>query len=190
MNALAVIHAARFVGISLQDCADALRVLERIPGRTERIDMGQGFQVVVDYAHTPDSLAALYSAYPVRKICVLGNTGGGRDTWKRPEMGRIADEACDEVILTNEDPYDEDPRAIVEAMVSGMKRTPTVVMDRREAIQTALSRAGAGDAVLITGKGTDPYIMGPNGTKTPWSDAEVVREELRKLGNTPATIEA
>jgi UDP-N-acetylmuramoyl-L-alanyl-D-glutamate--2,6-diaminopimelate ligase len=93
-------------------------------------------------------------------------------------MGRIADEACAEVILTNEDPYDEDPQQIVDAMAAGMKRVPQIVMDRREAIRTALTLAQPGDAVLITGKGTDPYIMGPRGTKTPWSDAAVVREEL------------
>lgn len=95
-------------------------------------------------------------------------------------MGAIADEACDEVILTNEDPYDEDPRAIVDAMAKGMKRTPLIIMDRREAIATALSHAGEGDTVLITGKGTDPYIMEAGGKKTPWSDATVVREELQK----------
>jgi len=181
MNTLAVIRAAHFVGVPLPKIAEALRRLERIPGRTERIDEGQDFQVVVDYAHTPDSLAALYAAYPGRKICVLGNTGGGRDTWKRPEMGKIADEACDEVILTNEDPYDEDPRQIVEAMAAGMARAPRIIMDRREAIAMALSLAGSDDSVLITGKGTDPYIMGPNDTKMPWSDSGVVREELRKL---------
>jgi len=181
MNALAVMYAARFVGIPLEQSANALRNLDRIPGRTERIDVGQPFQAVVDYAHTPDSLAALYAAYPSRKICVLGNTGGGRDTWKRPLMGAIADKECDEVILTNEDPYDEDPGAIVDAMASGMKRTPRIIMDRREAIHTALSLAQPGDAVLITGKGTDPYIMEANGKKTPWSDATVVREELEKL---------
>jgi UDP-N-acetylmuramoyl-L-alanyl-D-glutamate--2,6-diaminopimelate ligase len=178
MNALAVIKAAQSLGIALPIIADALASLERIPGRTERIEAGQDFHVVVDYAHTPDSLAALYDAYPTRKICVLGNTGGGRDMWKRPEMGRIADEACAEVILTNEDPYDEDPQQIVDAMAAGMKRVPQIVMDRREAIRTALTLAQPGDAVLITGKGTDPYIMGPRGTKTPWSDAAVVREEL------------
>ncbi len=181
MNALAVIKAAEFLGVPLQTIADALAALERIPGRTERIEEGQDFQAVVDYAHTPDSLKALYAAYPCRKICVLGNTGGGRDTWKRPEMGKIAEESCDEVILTNEDPYEEDPRAIVDAMADGMNRKPTIIMDRREAIAHALSLAKNGDAVLITGKGTDPYIMEANDTKTPWSDAEVVREELRKL---------
>lgn len=181
MNALAVTKAAEFLGVPLPTIASALSNLERIPGRTERIDAGQPFTAVVDYAHTPDSLSALYSAYPGRKICVLGNTGGGRDTWKRPEMGRIADDACAEVILTDEDPYDEDPRQIVEAMAAGMKREPLILMDRREAIRAALSRAQPGDAVLITGKGTDPYIMKANGEKLPWSDSQVVREELARL---------
>lgn len=181
MNALAVIRAARFLGVPLSDIADALALLERIPGRTERIEEGQDFQAIVDYAHTPDSLKALYEAYPVRKICVLGNTGGGRDTWKRPEMGKIAETYCDEVILTNEDPYEEDPRAIVDAMAASMSKKPSIIMDRREAIAYALSLANSGDAVLITGKGTDPYIMEANDTKTPWSDAQVVREELKKL---------
>src|SRR6185295_993959 len=101
--------------------------------------------------------------------------------WKRPEMGSIADINCDEVILTDEDPYDEDPKAIMDAMAAGMKRPPRIIMDRREAIRTAISLARTDDAVLITGKGTDPYIMGPNGTKIPWSDARVAREELEKL---------
>lgn len=181
MNALAVINAAEFLGVELPVIADALAKLERIPGRTERIEEGQDFQAIVDYAHTPDSLRALYEAYPVRRICVLGNTGGGRDTWKRPEMGKIAETYCENVILTNEDPYEEDPRAIVDAMAAGMERKPEIIMDRREAIARALSLAQTGDAVLITGKGTDPYIMEANNTRTPWSDAEVVREELRKL---------
>lgn len=181
MNALAVIKAARFVGVPLPEIAEALAKLERIPGRTERIDVGQPFTVVVDYAHTPDSLTALYAAYPGRKICVLGNTGGGRDTWKRPEMGAIADRACAEVILTDEDPYDEDPHQILDEMAGGMARAPRIIMDRREAIATALALAQPGDSVLVTGKGTDPYIMRANGVKEGWSDAQVVREELAKL---------
>lgn len=187
MNALAVIKVAEFLKIPLEKVRDALAALARIPGRTERIDAGQDFTVVVDYAHTPDSLRALYEAYPVRKVCVLGNTGGGRDTWKRPEMGRIADESCDTVILTNEDPYDEDPRAIVDAMADGMKREPKIIMDRREAIRFALESAKQGDAVLITGKGTDPFIMGPNGSKQVWSDAQVAKEELASVLNPGAS---
>jgi UDP-N-acetylmuramoyl-L-alanyl-D-glutamate--2,6-diaminopimelate ligase len=96
-------------------------------------------------------------------------------------MGRIADDACDEVILTDEDPYDEDPEKIVREMAAGMNSEPLIIMDRREAIAKALSMAKSGDAVLITGKGTDPYIMQANGKKLPWSDARVVREELEKI---------
>ena len=96
-------------------------------------------------------------------------------------MGRIADEYCDEVILTDEDPYDENPNDIVQAMAQGMKRAPQIMMDRREAIALALRNATPGDVILITGKGTDPYIMRANGEKEVWSYAQVVREELEKL---------
>ncbi|MBI5003823.1 UDP-N-acetylmuramyl-tripeptide synthetase [Candidatus Kaiserbacteria bacterium] len=181
-NALAAATLAQAMGVKPLVIARALDNLHTIPGRAERIDEGQDFIVVVDYAHTPDSLTALYDAYgPDRKICVLGSTGGGRDLWKRPVMGRIADERCDQVILTNEDPYDEDPRSIVDELARGMKRTPEIIMDRREAIAAALRLARTGDAVLISGKGTDPCICGPQGSKIPWSDAAVAREELQKI---------
>lgn len=182
MNALAAIRAAEALGIAPAVCAEALRRLSRIPGRAERIERGQGFLAIVDYAHTSDSLRALYDAFPDRrKICVLGNMGGGRDAWKRPEMGGIADEYCAEVILTDEDPCDEDPRAIVEAMARGMKRAPRIIMDRREAIRTALLLARPNDAVLVSGKGTDPYILRAKGKREPWSDAAVVAEELERI---------
>lgn len=182
MNALAAIKLCEAFGVARAAAARALATLPTVRGRVERIEAGQDFIVIVDYAHTPDSLEALYGAFPhQRKICVLGNTGGGRDTWKRPEMGRIADATCETVILTNEDPYDEDPQVIVDAMAAGMARKPKIVMDRREAIRAALRAACPGDAVLISGKGTDPFIMGPKGSKTPWSDAHVVREELELL---------
>lgn len=182
LNALAAATLADELGVPAETVAKALSRMKPILGRVEMINAGQPFLVVVDYAHTPDSLKALYAAFPgKRKICVLGNTGGGRDTWKRPLMGQIADEACAEVILTNEDPYDENPRGIVEEMAAGMKRKPEIIMDRREAIAHALSMGRAGDAVLISGKGTDPFIMEANGKRTPWSDAAVVHEELQKL---------
>ncbi len=182
LNALAAIKTAEWLGVPLATCAAALSKLIRIPGRVERIDAGQDFLAIVDYAHTPDSLSALYNAFPKRrKICVLGNTGGGRDLWKRPLMGKIADEFCDKVILTNEDPYDEDPLGIVDAMARGMRRVPEIIMDRRAAIRAALAEAHTGDAVLISGKGTDPFIMGAHGARTPWSDAQVVREELARI---------
>ena len=187
-NILATITLARAFGISFTTIDKALRNIDKIAGRVERFSSSKeakkNITAVVDYAHTPDSLEKLYQAFPeVSKVCILGNTGGGRDTWKRPEMGEIADRYCDRVILTNEDPYDENPRAIVEQMAKGIKNQSKleIIMDRREAIRHAFEIAPDGSFVLITGKGTDPYIMGPKGTKTPWSDAEVVQEELDKL---------
>lgn len=182
-NELAAITFALSQGITIETCRNAIEKIAVIRGRVEKIDAGQDFTVVVDYAHTPDSLQKLYDVFKgTRRICVLGNTGGGRDMWKRDEMARIAENECDEILLTNEDPYDDDPQAIVDAMaVAITKKTPHIIMDRRQAIAKAFSLAQTGDSVLITGKGTDPYIMGPNNTKTPWSDAEVAHEELLKI---------
>jgi UDP-N-acetylmuramoyl-L-alanyl-D-glutamate--2,6-diaminopimelate ligase len=191
-NGLAAATVADAFGVSLSAIKEGLAKLSMIKGRVEFVKFDeeplkskQTFDVVVDYAHTSGSLTELYKAFATQKrICVLGNTGGGRDKWKRPEMARVADTFCDEVILTNEDPYDEDPDQIVEEMLPGFKmHTPTIIMDRREAIAEALKRAKGGDAVLITGKGTDPYIMLANGEKLPWSDYEVAKEELAKLLN-------
>jgi UDP-N-acetylmuramyl-tripeptide synthetase len=182
-NILAAIKIGEYLGMSLEKIKDAIANFSEIKGRAEKITCGQPYDVIVDYAHTPDSLIAIYEAtnYAKKKICVLGNTGGGRDTWKRPEMAKIADQYCDHIILTNEDPYDEDPQKIVNDMRVAIKKKPCeVIMDRREAIAKAISLADAQDVVVITGKGTDPYIMGPNGTKTPWSDAVVAQEEIKK----------
>ena len=182
LNALSAIKVSGHYGMPRATLRGALATMPQVQGRLEPVSCGQNFRVIVDYAHTPDSLAALYEAFPEKKICVLGNTGGGRDTWKRPLMGKIADARCAEVILTNEDPYDEDPEKIIHDMCADMKKTPSIILDRREAIRTALTKATPGDVVLISGKGTDPYIMEANGKKTPWSDAQVVREELEVLG--------
>jgi UDP-N-acetylmuramoyl-L-alanyl-D-glutamate--2,6-diaminopimelate ligase len=182
-NILAAITAARSQGISDDIIMTAVRKFYGIPGRVQKIEVGQDFRVIVDYAHTPDSLEKLYQVFQSsRNICVLGGTGGGRDNWKRKEMGAIADTYCDCVILTDEDPYDEDPRKIVDEVATGViSKDPVIIMDRRQAIREALKRAKTGDAVLITGKGTDPYIMGRDGAKIPWSDAQVAREELLKI---------
>jgi len=198
-NILAAVTAARNENVSAAKIASAISKFGEIPGRVEKVNAGQDFEVVVDYAHTPDSLEKLYKVFRPdpqaprsngavgntngrRLIAVLGGTGGGRDNWKRKEMGRLADLYCDEIILTDEDPYDESPLKIVADVATGVSsKKPSIIMDRREAIQAALKLARTGDAVLITGKGTDPYIMGPRGTKTPWSDAQVAREELGKI---------
>ena len=202
-NMLGAIKCAEHFGVSLEDAKKGLESMQKVRGRMEKVDEGQGFEVVVDYAHTTESLKAIYSTYKdLHTICILGNTGGGRDKWKRPEMAKVADTYCSEIILTNEDPYDEDPMQIINDMKVGIESKPLeIILDRREAIRRAVERAShfakASDvagampdrprnnkksvAVLITGKGTDPYIMGPNGTKQKWDDAEVAREEVRKI---------
>jgi len=182
-NILAAATAAKSQGVSDEIIIRAIGKFGGIPGRVQKIETEHDFTVIVDYAHTPDSLEKLYQIFDnSRKICVLGGTGGGRDSWKRKKMGEIADQYCDEIILTDEDPYDEDPKQIVADVATGItSKKPTITMNRREAIREAVKRAKTGDTVLITGKGTDPYIMGPKGSKTPWSDAVVAREELEKM---------
>lgn len=184
-NVLAALTLANAMGIPMPAVKRALEHQAPIAGRAERVPGPQPYLVVVDYAHTPDSLKALYETYHKshRIIGVLGSTGGGRDMWKRAEMGKIADEYCDVAILTNEDPYDEDPQKIVAEIAKGFTRKkPHIILNRHAAIREALREAKQDDAVLITGKGTDPYIMGPRGTKEAWSDRAVTQEELAKLG--------
>lgn len=182
-NILAAITAAKSCGVSDEIIIKTIKQFDGIPGRVQKIEAGQSFTVIVDYAHTPDSLEKLYQVFQSsKKICVLGGTGGGRDTWKRKEMGRIADMYCSEIILTDEDPYDENPRKIVSEIAESItSKKPKIIMDRREAMREAFSQANIGDVVLITGKGTDPYIMGPNGSKTIWSDAKVAAEEIKSI---------
>jgi UDP-N-acetylmuramoyl-L-alanyl-D-glutamate--2,6-diaminopimelate ligase len=192
-NALAAIKYAETQNVSLETVKRALHKVDVIRGRVEFIECGQNFDVVVDYAHTIDSLEKFYEVFEgKRNICVLGNTGGGRDTWKRPGMAKVAEQNCEHIILTNEDPYDEDPEKIVREMEAGVedKSKVEIVMDRRDAITAAVKKAreisasanNQNVAVLITGKGTDPYIMMANDKKVPWDDATVCREELEKLG--------
>lgn len=187
-NVLGAITMARALNVSLEKIQTSLESLPVIAGRVEKFYSPQTadkhITAVVDYAHTPDSLTKLYEAFKNQpKVCVLGNTGGGRDTWKRPEMAAIAEKYCDHIFLTNEDPYDEDPQKIIDEMANGIedKEKLTIEMDRRRAIEQALSLTPDGGVTLVSGKGTDPYIMGPNGTKQVWSDSQVVRESIQKV---------
>lgn len=211
-NILAALAFGLGQHIELGKIAQAISQVSVIPGRMEFMQR-EPFAVVVDYAHTPDSLKNVYTflrtSYQlpvnVRKlICVLGAAGGGRDKWKRPELGKIAAEFCDEIILTNEDPYDENPAEILEQIsagfsqirnskspplqgearstkLSGEIRNYKKILDRREAIQEALKSAKSGDTIIITGKGAEPWIMGSGNTRVRWDDREVVKEELKKL---------
>jgi len=181
-NILSAITCAKEEKVSDEIIIEAIQNLSFIPGRLEKIE-ANGFTVIVDYAHTADSLKKIYEVFKNKPIIgLLGGTGGGRDTSKRAIMGSIADQYCKEIILTNEDPYDEDPQKIIDDVAKGIvNHKPNIIMDRRLAIRKALELAKTGDFVIITGKGTDPYIMGANGSKLPWSDSRVVKEELTKI---------
>jgi UDP-N-acetylmuramoyl-L-alanyl-D-glutamate--2,6-diaminopimelate ligase len=186
-NVQAAVTLTEALGISNEIIKEAVENFKEVKGRVEEINVGQKFKVIVDYAHTADSMEKLYKTFErSRKICIFGATGGGRDKWKRKEMGKIADLYCDEIILTDDDSYDENPEEITKEIALGIKnKIPKIMVDRREAIRAGIRRAQENDVVLITGKGTDPFLMGPNGKKIPWSDAEVTTEELKNyLGST------
>jgi UDP-N-acetylmuramoyl-L-alanyl-D-glutamate--2,6-diaminopimelate ligase len=116
-----------------------------------------------------------------KMICVLGATGGGRDKWKRPVLGKISAKYCDTIFITNEDPYDEDSMEIINQVAEGAGLGAEKILDRREAIKQSLKHAKPGDIVIITGKGSEPCICVAGGRKIPWDDREVVREEFQKL---------
>ena len=186
-NALAAIAVADAYGISLDTCKKALEKVEGIPGRMEIV--AKNPLVVVDYAHTPVQLEGVYKtlsswtgnskskARNPKLICVLGSCGGGRDKWKRPVLGKIAEQYCNQIIITNEDPYDEDPLEIMEQVASGVtNHEHHIVIDRKEAIKKALELAKPEDTVIITGKGSEPLMCLENGKKIPWSDKKTVGE--------------
>jgi UDP-N-acetylmuramoyl-L-alanyl-D-glutamate--2,6-diaminopimelate ligase len=187
-NALAALGAARALGLDLRAAASALASAEQVPGRFESIDEGQPFSVVVDYAHTPDSLEnVLKAARRVtqgRLISVFG-AGGDRDRDKRPLMGRAGAELSDIAVVTSDNPRSEDPAAIIGQIEAGIDENVAaevaVEQDRRSAIAMALGRADEGDMVVIAGKGHEQGQEFENGRKIPFDDRDVAREELRKL---------
>ena len=182
LNALGAVAVARALGIDDATIAGALPNAGRVPGRFEPVDEGQSFAVLVDYAHTPDSLDnVLRSARQLargRVLCVFG-CGGDRDRGKRPEMGRIASELADIAIVTSDNPRSEDPEAIVAQVLSGMDADAIVEIDRRAAIDRAIGLAGEGDVVVIAGKGHEQGQEFADGHKVPFDDVAVAREALR-----------
>ncbi len=182
-NALAALGVAYAYNLNMDDAVTSLNAIETVPGRMEVFESKKGFKVIVDYAHTPDSLEAVYkSLRPAAKrlICVLGAAGGGRDKWKRPEFGKIASSFCDEIILTNEDPFDEDPDDILDQIESGISGSVKHhrLIDRGEAIKKAIADAEGGDIVVITGKGSETSIALKGGKKKEWSDKREVMNAL------------
>ncbi len=184
-NALAAIAVGLAEKISLNKIKLALEQVRGLAGRLE-IVIKEPFTVIVDYAHTPDALEKVYQTirevFKGRLIGVLGATGGGRDRWKRPALGKIAEQYLDKIIITNEDPYDENPQTIIDEVAAGLKqKQPERILDRRQAIQGALKLAQKSDVVIITGKGCEPWMCVTRGKKIPWDDRQVVREAYKGL---------
>lgn len=195
LNALAALCVGIGHGISLNVIKLALERFKPVAGRMEKIDEGQPFTVIVDYAHTPDAFEQIYQTLrPVAKgkiIHVFGATGD-RDKTKRPILGAIAGRYADYIIVTDEDPYHEDPMTIIEEVAKGVPRgapksRPKIegktfwkILDRRQAVHKAFSLAKRGDIVLLTGKGHEE-VMVVGDEFVPYSDRKVAREELQKL---------
>lgn len=191
-NAVTALSVGLSQGITMEKIKKGLEDIDGVPGRMEKIDEGQNFTVIVDYAFEPNAVAKLYEAVKViphkRIIHVLGSCGGGRDIARRPKLGQLAGENADVVIVTNEDPYDDDPPLIIDQVAigadhEGKKEGENLfkILDRREAIKKAFLTAGEKDIVLITGKGSEQAICVANGEKIPWDDRFAAREILKEI---------
>jgi len=183
-------------GLKFDQVKTGLESVTCLSGKMEQIDLGQDFKIIVDYSFEPRALQNMYETIKViphnKIIHLLGSCGGGRDRDRRPVLGKIAGNNADYVIITNEDPYDEDPQLIIDQVASGAESAGKKkdydlfeIDDRREAIAKALILAETDDLVLITGKGAEQYICLANGKKIPWDDRRIVREELSKIKQNP-----
>jgi UDP-N-acetylmuramoyl-L-alanyl-D-glutamate--2,6-diaminopimelate ligase len=190
-NMTAAAATAYLLGVKLTDIVEGVANLEGVPGRFEYVTKGTGYEVIVDYAHTPDALEKLLQAVKSvtknRVILVFGATGD-RDKTKRPIMGGIAAKYADRIILTDEESYNEDPQAIRDQVREGVEEAKatmklTEIADRHEAIEKALSIAKKDDTVLITGMGHEQFRI-VNGERLPWNDGDVVREIVAKTKKT------
>lgn len=192
-NALAALSAAEAFGVPLQGIVDRLALVGGMPGRYESINEGQDFKVIVDYAYEPAALGKLFDYATAMKgagrvIHVTGSAGGGRDIARRPVIGKLSAERADITIVTNEDPYDDDPDRIIKQVADaaaqcGKKEGETLfrISDRRLAITKAIQIARPGDIVLLTGKGSEPVMAVADGKKIPWDDREEARRALSAL---------
>lgn len=193
-NALAAIAVAKSQNINDEKIAFGLASVKLLEGRMEFIEEGQNFKVVVDYAHEPLSLTALFKALrnlvgrDNKVIGVIGSDGGGRDVGKRGKMGEVAGGLCDYVVVTDVNCFDEDPQAIAEMLAKGARKFGKqdnvnlfIVTDRREGIKKAMQLAKAGDVVAITAKGTENILCIAGGKKLPWDDRAVARKIIKEL---------
>ena len=194
-NALAASTVCEALGMTREQTVRAVAVLESVPGRLETIQEGQPYTVIVDYAYEPAAMKALYDTVALiphaRLIQVTGSAGGGRDVGRRRTLGMMAANTADVVIVTNEDPYDDDPKMIMDDVARGAEESGMVegenlqrILDRQQAINEAMRLAKPGDLVLITGKGCEPVMAVAHGKKIPWDDREAARRALWKLSTT------
>ena len=181
-NALGAFAAARALDVSADVAAAAIASADQVPGRLEPVEEGQGFAVLVDYAHTPDSLENVLQtsrALTEHRLHVVFGAGGDRDQAKRRLMGEIATRLADRVIVTSDNPRSEDPEAIIEQILAGAGPGVEHEVDRREAIARAIAGAEPGDVVVIAGKGHERGQEFEAGRKLPFDDVTVAREALR-----------
>ncbi len=179
-NALSAICVGLNYDIDLSICRKAVENLKGMPGRMEEV-ISDPFKVIVDYAFTPNALEKVYQTFEGKNlICVLGSCGGGRDKWKRPVLGEIANKYCQEIFITNEDPYDENPMEIINQVAKTAPKAKKI-LDRKEAIKRAIEIAKPGEVVIITGKGSEPLMCIENGKKITWDDRQIVKDALNKI---------
>jgi UDP-N-acetylmuramoyl-L-alanyl-D-glutamate--2,6-diaminopimelate ligase len=194
-NSLAAAAVGSSQGVSLEKIAEGLHSVQGVPGRVERIENGQPFGVIVDYAHMPESLASVLQALrplTAGRLTVVFGCGGDRDPGRRPGMGRAAAENADFTVICNDNPRTEDPLDIIEAIADAMLKAGkheghdfVRIPDRRDAMKFAFENAHAGDIVLLAGKGHEPYLI-VGDQYLPWDDREVARGVLAELGWEPA----
>jgi UDP-N-acetylmuramoyl-L-alanyl-D-glutamate--2,6-diaminopimelate ligase len=184
-NVVGAIAAAHALGVPLETAAAAIAAADQVPGRFESVDEGQEFAVIVDYAHTPDSLENVLvaaRALTEGRLHVVFGCGGDRDRGKRPLMGEIAARLADAVIVTSDNPRSEDPEAIIAEILGGIDRPVGHEVDRHAAIAEAIQSARPGDVVVIAGKGHEQGQEFADGRKIPFDDVAVAREALRGAG--------
>jgi UDP-N-acetylmuramoyl-L-alanyl-D-glutamate--2,6-diaminopimelate ligase len=192
-NILAALCALKALDIPIKSAKDILKEIEPLPGHFEVIQT-KNFKVIIDYAHTPDSIEELYKNVwdifkPKRLLCLVGSAGGLRDKWKRPEIGKIAAKYCHEIVISNEDPFDEDPLKIMKEIEHGVKtylaeyefeKPYRIIEDRKEAIRYLIENAQKNDIIVLIGKGAEPTIETKEGP-IPWNEKEVVLELINEL---------
>ena len=187
-NTLAAASVGKAVGLSADQIEQGIAALEGVAGRVERIEAGQSFAVVVDYAHTPDALENVLEALrgsTTGKLAIVFGATGDRDKAKRPVMGEVTARLADHIYLTDDETYTEDPEAIRSAVFEGIASAQgadktVVIPDRLEAIERAFADAQPGDTVLLAGIGHQDYrAMG--GKKLPWDERDVAHKLLTKL---------